>query len=136
MPSRGGVVPILQGGGENGKSAMTTFGILPALAEYAATASPKLIMGGKGEHSTERADLRGQRCLVAEELTEGRVLDVTALKQITDVGVIKARYVYRDNMSFFPSHRSWALMWMPQPHDQPFAFRRLRAAATYSPSKM
>jgi putative DNA primase/helicase len=103
-PTPDGLIPVLQGGGENGKSAFTTDGIVPALGDYAAPVSAKLITSSKDEHSTERADLRGQRFLIAEELTEDRALNVTAIKQITDVGSIKARYVYRDNFTFEASH--------------------------------
>ena len=70
-------------------------------------ASPKLVVADKpnrSEHSTERADLRGQRLLIGEELSEGRSIDITALKRIQDVSVIKARYVHKDNISFHASH--------------------------------
>ncbi len=103
-PTPDGIIPIMQGGGENGKSALTTDGIVPALGDYAAPVSPKLIASGKEEHSTERADLRGQRFLIAEELTEDRALNVTAIKQITDVSLIRARHVFRDNFTFQASH--------------------------------
>ena len=99
-----GVLPIAQGSGENGKSCVLTDGILPALGDYAAPASPKLIAANTTEHSTERADLRGQRFLIAEELTENRTLNVTAIKQIQDVSRIKARYLYKDNVTFNASH--------------------------------
>lgn len=100
-----GVMPVLQGSGENGKSLVTTDGLVPALGDYASMASPKLFQASKGsEHSTERAELRGKRLLIAEELTEGRSIDVTALKQIQDVGVITARYIRQDNISFRTSH--------------------------------
>jgi P4 family phage/plasmid primase-like protien len=102
-----GVVPIMKGGGENGKGLLMTDGILPAFGGYAAPASPKLF-AGKNEHSTERAELRGQRLVIAEELTEGRSIDVTALKQIADVGEITARRVHRDNMRFTASHSLFA----------------------------
>lgn len=99
-----GIVPILQGGGENGKSLLTTDGILPALGGYASVASAKLFAGTKNEHSTERADLRGKRYVLAEELTEGRSIDVTSLKQVADVGRIRARRTHKDNMEFTASH--------------------------------
>jgi hypothetical protein len=100
-----GVMPVLQGSGENGKSAVTTDGVVPALGNYASMASTKLFQAGKGsEHSTERAELRGKRLLIAEELTEGHSIDVTALKQIQDVGVITARYIRQDNFTFRTSH--------------------------------
>jgi putative DNA primase/helicase len=96
---------ILQGAGENGKSALTTDGFVPALGSYASMASSKLFRSTKGsEHSTEMADLRGRRLLIAEELTEGRSIDVAALKRITDVGTIKARYIRQDNLEFKSTH--------------------------------
>jgi putative DNA primase/helicase len=104
-PTPDGVMPVLQGAGENGKSAVTTDGVVPALGDYASMASRKLFQASKGtEHSTERAELRGKRLLIAEELTEGRSLDITALKQIQDVGTITARYVHKDNFTFQASH--------------------------------
>jgi P4 family phage/plasmid primase-like protien len=100
-----GMMPILHGSGENGKSMLTTDGPVPALGDYASMASTKLFQSWKGtEHSTERAELRGKRLLIAEELTEGRSIDVTALKQIQDVGMITARYIRRDNITFRSSH--------------------------------
>jgi len=104
-PTPDGRLLVLQGGGSNGKSVMTTDGVLPALGDYGAPASAKLFMSTKGsEHSTEMADLRGQRLLVAEELTEGRSIDITALKRIQDVGAIKARFVHKDNFTFKATH--------------------------------
>lgn len=103
-----GIVPILQGGGENGKGALITDGLLPALGGYANAASPKLLMGSKTEHSTEQADLRGTRLVIAEELTEGRSIDVTSLKRIADVGRIRARKTHKDNMEFRTSHTLFA----------------------------
>lgn len=98
-------MPVLQGSGENGKSLLTTDGVLPALGDYADVASGKLISATKGvEHSTEMADLRGKRFLIAEEMAEDRTLDVTAIKRIQDVTGIKARYVHKDNMTFPASH--------------------------------
>ena len=77
-----GKMPVLQGAGENGKSLLTTDGLVPALGDYASVASPKLFQFSKGsEHSEERATLRGRRLLIAEELTEGRSIDVTALSR-------------------------------------------------------
>lgn len=103
-----GIVPIMKGGGENGKGLLMTDGILPAFGDYAAPASPKLFASAKNEHSTERAELRGQRLVIAEELTEGKSIDVTSLKQIADVGRIKARRTHKDNMEFESSHSIFA----------------------------
>jgi putative DNA primase/helicase len=97
-----GRLPVLQGSGENGKSLMTTDGAVPALGDYASMASAKLFKAG--EHSEEMASLRGRRLVVAEELAEGRSIDVSALKRVQDVGLVTARHVYGRNMSFRASH--------------------------------
>ena len=102
-----GVLVVLQGSGENGKGAVGSDGLLPAFGDYAAPASAKLL-GAKDEHSTERAELRGQRLIISEEMTEGRSLNVTAIKQIQDVAYITARHVYQKNMKFKTSHSLFA----------------------------
>jgi putative DNA primase/helicase len=109
-PTPDDVVLIMQGGGENGKSLLSTDGIVPAFGDYADVASAKLITSFRrgGEHSTEIADLRGKRLLVAEEMTESRALDIATIKRITGVGLIKARYVHKDNMTFRASHSLFA----------------------------
>ena len=101
-----GVIPFLKGTGENGKGLMFTDGLLPACGGYAAAASPKLFE--KGQHSTEQADLRGQRLVVVEEVAEGRSVDVTALKRVADVGKIRARRVRENNTEFTTSHSLFA----------------------------
>jgi putative DNA primase/helicase len=94
---------VFQGSGANGKTTVTSGGPVVALGDYGGVASHKLFMKGT-EHSTERADLRGRRYLVAEELTEGRSIDITALKQIIGTTRIKARFLYKDNVEFDASH--------------------------------
>jgi putative DNA primase/helicase len=96
---------VLQGGGENGKSAILDSGVVKALGDYASAASAKLFLSTKGnEHSTEMADLRGQRLMLAEEIAENRSIDVTSLKRIQDVETIKARYIRKDNIQFDTTH--------------------------------
>jgi putative DNA primase/helicase len=94
---------VFQGSGANGKTTVTSGGPVVALGDYGNVASHKLFTKGT-EHSTERADLRGRRYLVAEELTEGRSIDITALKQIIGTTRIKARFLYQDNVEFDASH--------------------------------
>jgi putative DNA primase/helicase len=104
-----GVLPICQGTGNNGKSLILTDGTIPALGDYASMASHKLIQASKGmEHSEEIASLRGKRFMVAEEMTEGRALDVTTIKRIQDVGRVTARHVYAKNMDFEMTHSLFA----------------------------
>jgi P4 family phage/plasmid primase-like protien len=106
-PPEDGIMPVLQGPGSNGKTLLSTDGLLPALGDYSSAASHKLITSqkaGSSEHSTEMADLQGKRLLIGEELSEGRSIDVTALKRIMDVSQIRARFVHKDNISFTASH--------------------------------
>lgn len=102
-----GVNVIMQGGGENGKGALGSDGVVPALGDYASLASHKLI-ADTNEHSEEQATLRGKRLLIAEELTEGRALNVTAIKRISDVASITARHVHQKNMTFKATHTLFA----------------------------
>ncbi|HZN75692.1 MAG TPA: phage/plasmid primase, P4 family [Micromonosporaceae bacterium] len=102
-----GVNVVMQGGGENGKGALGSDGIVPALGDYATIASHKLI-ADSNEHSEEQATLRGKRLIVAEELTENRALNVTAIKRISDVASITARHVHQRNMTFRATHTLFA----------------------------
>lgn len=103
-----GIMPILKGSGENGKSVLLGT-VIRALGDYASAASSKLFMSTRGsEHSTEMADLRGRRLVVAEEIAEGKSIDVTALKRIQDVETIRARYIRQDNIEFTTSHSLFA----------------------------
>ena len=101
-PTPDGVIVVEHGGGADGRRVVND-GIVTAFGDYAARVSPKLIVS-KDEHSTERADLRGQRFLIAEELTEDRSLNVTAIKQITDVGRSRPGTSAKDNMTFPATH--------------------------------
>jgi P4 family phage/plasmid primase-like protien len=103
-----GVNVVLQGGGQNGKGVLVSDGLVPALGDYAELASHKLILGSESEHSEEMASLQGKRFLVAEELTEGKALNVAAIKRISDVGTITARHVYQRNMTFRATHTLFA----------------------------
>ena len=103
-PNPNDFMAVLQGSGENGKSAITTDGLVPALGDYASMASTKLFQSSSSEHSTERAELRGKRLVIAEELTEGKSININALKQIVGVGTITARFIRQDNFTFQASH--------------------------------
>lgn len=102
-----GVNVVMQGGGENGKGALGTDGVVPALGDYAELASHKLI-ADTNEHSEEMATLRGKRLIIAEELTENRALNVTAIKRISDNAMITARHVHQRNMTFRITHTLFA----------------------------
>jgi P4 family phage/plasmid primase-like protien len=101
--TKGGITPVLQGSGENGKGLLTTDGAVLALGDYASVASTKIFQSEK-EHSEEVATLRGKRLLVAEELTAGKVLNVGSIKRIQDNSSITARYLYGHLMTFPATH--------------------------------
>ena len=105
-PTPDGVVPICYGTGSNGKTALTSGAMVEALGDYGTVASHKLFtaMKAETEHSTEIADLKGCRLIIGEELTEGRSLNVTAIKRIMDTPKLKARFIRQNNIEFAASH--------------------------------
>lgn len=98
------VIAVLQGGGENGKSALTQSGFLIAVGSYGMVASQKLLMGSKNEHSTEIADLKGMRYVLVEELVEEGQINVGAIKRIAGTDRQRARKTHKDNVEWDPSH--------------------------------
>lgn len=97
-------IVVLQGGGENGKSALTQGGFLHAVGTYGMIASQKLLMGSKSEHSTEIAELKGRRFVLVEELIEDGQINVGVLKRIAGATQLTARRTHKDNMSWIPTH--------------------------------
>jgi P4 family phage/plasmid primase-like protien len=97
---------FLQGEGANGKSMMTSDGVMRALGDYAMLASPNLILArnDSGGASPERASVRAARFVLVEELPEGRSLSVDELKRITGTSQITARKLYQDEITFTTSH--------------------------------
>lgn len=99
-PSRD-AVPILQGGGANGKSVLSTGGVLPAVGDYGVQVSSKIF--GAGSENL-RLPLRGARLAFVEELTDKRVIDVGALKELVDTPNVIAKKLYKDILTFPASH--------------------------------
>lgn len=97
---------ILQGNGANGKSLMTSDGVMRALGDFAMLASPGLILAKdtSGGATPERASVRGARFVLIEELPEGRSLSIEELKRIIGTSQITARMLYKDEMTFTTSH--------------------------------
>lgn len=98
-------VGLMRGGGENGKSLAFGTGIMRAAGDYATVAAPGVLAKvDEGSPAPDRMDLRGARIVLIEEMTEGRALDMTALKQLQDVDRIRARQLYKDNVYFDLTH--------------------------------
>jgi putative DNA primase/helicase len=99
-------LPILHGGGSNGKSTLVN-ALLDLLGpDYAMKAPPELLIGGRGRrHPTERAALYGKRLVVAIETEEGDRLDETQVKELTGSDPITARRMREDFWTFNPTHK-------------------------------
>ena len=98
--------PVLIGTGANGKS--TAYGaIVDALGDYATVIDPALLMvrerGGVG--GPELMQLLGARLVVGSETGDGSKLDEAAMKRMTGGDTITARRLYREPVTWQPSHQ-------------------------------
>lgn len=97
------VMPLFEGTGSNGKSTILD-GVRSAAGDYAVTVSDRLLLANPGDHPTELTQLMGARLAVAEELPEGRSLNVKRLKDVLGTATLSARQVRRDNVEWRASH--------------------------------
>jgi P4 family phage/plasmid primase-like protien len=97
------ILLILQGGGANGKSSI----MVPttrALGDYFCLLSDGVLLGTSSDHSTGFVDLKGARFALLEETPEARRLDVQATKKIIATPIMKARELYKNYITWIPSH--------------------------------
>lgn len=95
---------LLQGGGENGKSALMS-AIMRAFGTYAGMISPRILLASNtSQHPTELMDLMGLRLALLEETPEEGHLDVHQLKMIIGTPRITARRMRQDSVSFPTTH--------------------------------
>lgn len=95
---------LLQGGGENGKSAFMS-AIMRAFGSYAGLVSHRILLAGNtSQHPTELMDLMGTRLALLEETPEEGHLDVHQLKMIIGTPLINARRMRQDSISFPTTH--------------------------------
>jgi putative DNA primase/helicase len=99
------VLPILIGGGGNGKSTFVKI-LLALTGEYGQAAPASLLMKKYGDQiPTDVADLRGARVVVASETPEDGRLDEERVKLLTGAEAkIKARHMRHDFFEFAPTH--------------------------------
>jgi P4 family phage/plasmid primase-like protien len=98
---------LLHGDGRNGKSALVDCltGTLGGSSDCGAlTFINDQVLTGDRDAKEERMALRGARLAVAEELPEGRRLNVVQLKKAVGTGVMKARHLYQREISWMTSH--------------------------------
>lgn len=95
---------ISHGPGGNGKS--TLFGAwLEVLGTYAVTIRPELLMSRVGgQEIIGLAEVRGKRLVIAAETEEGAKMSVSVMKRLTSRDPISARALYKDPMTFVPTH--------------------------------
>lgn len=95
---------LLQGGGENGKSAFMS-AVMRAFGSYAGMVSPRILLAGNtSQHPTELMDLMGLRLALLEETPEEGNLDVHQLKTIIGTPSITARRMRQDSITFPTTH--------------------------------
>jgi len=101
------VLFVLHGNGQNGKSVLLNT-LMGLMSDYGVKVSPDLLMANKRDgHPTIRATLFGRRLGVAIETDEGRRLDEALVKELTGGDVINARFLYKNEFNFFPTHKLW-----------------------------
>jgi putative DNA primase/helicase len=96
-------MPIFEGSGSNAKSTIFD-GIREATGDFSVTMSKRLLMSNPGDHPTELTTLMGARLAFAEELPDGRNLDVSRLKDIVGTSTITARRMRQDDMTWKATH--------------------------------
>lgn len=101
-------MPILQGGGSNGKSTIVD-AVKAALGKhdaggYAVTVPEKLLVANPSDHSTELTTLKGARIAFIEELPEGARFSVKRLKDVLGTSQITARRIRENNMTWDATH--------------------------------
>lgn len=98
---------FLHGGGSNGKSLFSNDGIVRALGDYAMLKSSALIASQKNDAtaaSPDKADLKGARFVLIEELPEEFALSTKAVKELAGTGSITGRQLYHKPITFDATH--------------------------------
>ncbi|MEU9616917.1 phage/plasmid primase, P4 family [Streptomyces sp. NPDC048209] len=101
------VMLLLHGDGQNGKSALVDCltGTLGGSTDCGAlTFVNDQVLTGDRDAKEERMALRGARLAVAEELPEGRRLNVVQLKKAVGTAIMKARHLYQREVTWTTSH--------------------------------
>ncbi|MEU3521840.1 phage/plasmid primase, P4 family [Streptomyces sp. NPDC006654] len=101
------VMLLFHGDGENGKSGIVDAltGALGGGTDFGAmTFIDDAVLTGDRDAKEERMALRGARLAVAEELPEGRRLNVVQLKKAVGTSVMKARHLYSKEVTWTTSH--------------------------------
>jgi putative DNA primase/helicase len=99
---------IFWGVGGNGKSTLIEDVMRPVMGwDYVTQLSTDAISGGKfaNQTSTANAALLGKRFATASESGARKTLDEENVKRITGGDAIRAKFLYRDEFDFMPTHK-------------------------------
>ncbi|MDQ3275349.1 MAG: phage/plasmid primase, P4 family [Actinomycetota bacterium] len=102
-PTWDDLLPICQGGGENGKTSFLA-AVQSTLGGHGGTVSERALMGRSGDHPTELTDLMGMRFAMIEETPQGGALNVKRLKDLLGTSTMTARKIKSDSMTWKPTH--------------------------------
>jgi P4 family phage/plasmid primase-like protien len=96
---------LLSGTGRNGKTLLMG-AAFRALGSYAAKVPNTLLLRARqsGGATPERMTLRGVRLAYMEETPEDGYLDATVVKDLLDAEEIEGRHLYKDIVSWRPTH--------------------------------
>lgn len=97
------IMPVLQGGGENGKSTVIA-AIHAALGDHAVYIPERLLLSNPGDHPTELTTLQGARFAIIEETPEARHLNIKRLKDTVGTPTMTARRIRQDSITWKTSH--------------------------------
>ncbi|MDH6122034.1 putative DNA primase/helicase [Kitasatospora sp. GAS204A] len=101
------VMVLLHGDGENGKSTVIdslTLALGGRTTTGAITFLDDAVLSGDRDAKEERMALKGARLAFAEELPEGRRLNVVQLKKAVGTAQMKARHLYQREVQWVTSH--------------------------------
>ncbi len=97
------VMPVLQGGGSNGKTTFTG-SVQAALGGHAVIVPERVLMANPSDHPTELMTLRGARLALIEETPEARHLSTKRLKDTVGSPTMTARLIQRNNVTWTATH--------------------------------
>lgn len=116
-PTSDDILPVGVGNGSNGKSTLLA-GLFSALGEHITLVPDKLLRASASDHPTELMSLLGVRVAIIEETPEAGKLNVQRLKAVLGTERITARGMYKDNVSWKPTHSLFLMTnYTPQIHE-------------------
>jgi putative DNA primase/helicase len=102
------LLPILWGGGSNGKSLVVETLLAAMGKDFACAGAENLLLVDKsGRHPTEVATLHGKRLVVCSETDEGKRLAEARVKKLTGGDQLNARKMRQDEWQFTATHSLW-----------------------------